>query len=424
MHNVFKFIDHFYPTPQKENFEFCFYGRLFSKNERGIPQKDKITVIVKNHNDALPMFCYFNYGDFGETAAFIEDKTHIKLICEPEIEFYSLNPEIFHFSICNLFREKLMDLLNEFTYLELTSIQPFLQGNDRSELIGLIDLAINGYRKLKASVYLSEDDDFLGGKNQSRKNTKELVEDLDLHFLMDIKEILIKHPDFLSNTKEVIAFDNDTFKEVVIDTNTCQYTNKTVYSLKAINSRKPITSVKTYIDELNDLCNYLPKSPDLNLFRKNEYHYSINDIEFTLKEIEIGAILTKHNKLYAYDDTIREYISDDITSEIKPYLDDNSGLEFKFRDSNIQSYIDLFTNNKFYFLDKFLAESLLVDIKKLNESCKKHSLMKMIDDLCKDRSSNLLTDIEVKINWGQRMLCEIRHALTLELEKNQDTNVI
>lgn len=139
------------------------------------------------------MFCYFNYGDFGETAAFIEDKTHIKLICEPEIEFYSLNPEIFHFSICSLFREKLMDLLNEFTYLELTSIQPFLKGNDRSELIGLIDLAINGYRKLKASVYLSEDDDFLDDKNQSSKNSKELVEDLDLHFLMDIKEVLTKH---------------------------------------------------------------------------------------------------------------------------------------------------------------------------------------------------------------------------------------
>ena len=241
---------------------------------------------------------------------------------------------------------------------------------------------------------------------------------------MDIKEILIKHPDFLSNTKEVIAFDNDTFKEVVIDTNTCQYTNKTVYSLKAINSRKPITSVKTYIDELNDLCNYLPKSPDLNLFRKNEYHYSINDIEFTLKEIEIGAILTKHNKLYAYDDTIREYISDDITSKIKPYLDDNSGLEFKFRDSNIQSYIDLFTNNKFYFLDKFLAESLLVDIKKLNESCKKHSLMKMIDDLYNDTSGNLLADIEQKISWGQEMLREIRRTLVLELEKTQDTNVI
>lgn len=263
-----------------------------------------------------------------------------------------------------------MGLLNEFTYLELTSIQPFLKGNDRSELIGLIDLAINGYRKLKASVYLSEDDDFLGGKNQSSKNSKELVEDLDLHFLMDIKEILIKHPDFLSNTKEVIAFDNDTFKEVVIDTNTCQYTNKTVYSLKAINSRKPITSVKTYIDELNDLCNYLPKSPDLNLFRKNEYHYSINDIEFELKEIEIGAILTNHNKLYAYDDTIREYISDDIVSEIKPYLDDNSGLKFTFRDTNIQSYIALFTNDKFYFLDKILAESLLADIEKLNDSCK------------------------------------------------------
>lgn len=423
MHNVFKFIDHFYPTSPKENFEFCFYGRLFNKNERGIPQKDKITIIVKNHNDALPMFCYFNYGDFGETAAFIEDKTHIKLICDPEMEFYLLNPEIFHFSICSLFREKLMDLLNEFTDLELTTIQPFLKGNDRSELIGLIDLAINGYRKLKASVYLSEDDDFLGGKNQSSKNSKELVEDLDLHFLMDIKEILIKHPDFLSNTKEVIAFDNDTFKEVVIDTNTCQYTNKTVYSLKAINSRKPITSVKTYIDELNDLCNYLPKSPDLNLFRKNEYHYSINDIEFELKEIEIGAILTKDNKLYAYDDTIREYISDDIVSEIKSYLDD-SGLKFTFRDTNIQSYIDLFTNDKFYFLDKILAESLLVDIKKLNESCKKHSLIKMIDDLYSDTSGNLLDDIERKINWGQRMLYEIRQALALELDKNQDTNVI
>lgn len=97
MHNVFKFIDHFYPTSPKENFEFCFYGRLFNKNERRIPQKDKITIIVKNHNDALPMFCYFNYGDFGETAAFIEDKTHIKLICDPEMEFYLLNPEIFHF---------------------------------------------------------------------------------------------------------------------------------------------------------------------------------------------------------------------------------------------------------------------------------------------------------------------------------------
>lgn len=152
MHNVFKFIDHFYPTSPKENFEFCFYGRLFSKNERRIPQKDKITIIVKNHNDALPMFCYFNYGDFGETAAFIEDKTHIKLICEPETEFYSLSPEIFHFSICSLFREKLIDLLNEFTDLELTTIQPFLKGNDRSELIRLIDLAINEYNKLKLSV--------------------------------------------------------------------------------------------------------------------------------------------------------------------------------------------------------------------------------------------------------------------------------
>lgn len=240
---------------------------------------------------------------------------------------------------------------------------------------------------------------------------------------MDIKEVFAKHPDFLSNVKEVVAFDCSSFEENVIDAHECQYTNKTIYSLKAINSRKPITSVKTYIDELNDLCNYLPKSPDLNLFRKNEYHYSINDIEFKLKEIEIGAILTKHNKLYAYDDTIREYISDDIISEIKPYLDD-SGLKFTFRDTNIQSYIDLFTNDKFYFLDKVLAESLLADFEKLNDSCKRHSLMKMIGDLSNDTSSNLLNDIERKINWGRRMLCEIRQALVLELEKIQDINVI
>ena len=65
-----------------------------------------------------------------------------------------------------------------------------------------------------------------------------------------------------------------------------------------------------------------------------------------------------------------------------------------------------------------------MDIKKLNESCKKHSLIKMIDDLYSDTSGNLLDDIERKINWGQRMLYEIRQALALELDKNQDTNVI
>jgi hypothetical protein len=424
MHNVFKFIDHFYPTSPKENFEFCFYGRLFSKNERGIPQKDKITIIVKNHNDALPMFCYFNYGDFGETAAFIEDKTHIKLICEPEIEFYSLNPEIFHFSICSLFREKLMDLLNEFTYLELTSIQPFLQGNDRSELIGLIDLAINGYRKLKASVYLSEDDDFLGGKNQSSKNSKELVEDLDLHFLMDIKEILIKHPDFLSNTKEVVAFDDSAFKESIIDTNECQYNRKIIYSLNAVNSKKPIANIGDYIKELNDLCNYLPNSPELKLFRKNEWHYSLKEIELELKEINVGGILTKHNKFYSYDSSIQDYILDEIVSEIAPYIDDSDALDFKFRGCASRSYIDLFLDDKLYFLDRACALSLLTNIKKLNDARKRDSLMKMIYDLCDDSSSNLLADIEQKISWGQEMLREIRRTLVLELEKNQETNVI
>lgn len=172
MHNVFKFIDHFYPTSPKENFDFCFYGSLFRKNVPDIPHKEKIHIIVKNHNDALSMLCYFSNDDLGETAAFIEDKTHIKVICDPTSECDSLTSEVFHFSICKLFRDKLMDLLNEFTYLELTTIQPFLQGNDRSELIGLIDLAINEYRKLKASVYLSEDDDFLADKTNLIERSK------------------------------------------------------------------------------------------------------------------------------------------------------------------------------------------------------------------------------------------------------------
>lgn len=423
MHNVFKFIDHFYPTSPKENFEFCFYGRLFSKNERRIPQKDKITIIVKNHNDALPMFCYFNYGDFGETAAFIEDKTHIKLICEPETEFYSLSPEIFHFSICSLFREKLIDLLNEFTDLELTTIQPFLKGNDRSELIRLIDLAINEYNKLKLSV-ISDEDDFLEHKNQSDKKFKKLVEDVDLHFLMDIKEILIKHPDFLSNTKEVVAFDDSAFKESIIDTNECQYNRKIIYSLNAVNSKKPIANIGDYIKELNDLCNYLPNSPELKLFRKNEWHYSLKDIELELKEINVGGILTKHNKFYSYDSSIQDYILDEIVSEIAPYIDDSDALDFKFRGCASRSYIDLFLDDKLYFLDRACALSLLTNIKKLNDARKRDSLMKMIYDLCDDSSSNLLADIEQKISWGQEMLREIRRTLVLELEKNQETNVI
>lgn len=423
MHNVFKFIDHFYPTSPKENFEFCFYGRLFSKNERRIPQKDKITIIVKNHNDALPMFCYFNYGDFGETAAFIEDKTHIKLICEPETEFYSLSPEIFHFSICSLFREKLIDLLNEFTDLELTTIQPFLKGNDRSELIRLIDLAINEYNKLKLSV-ISDEDDFLEHKNQSDKKFKKLVEDVDLHFLMDIKEILIKHPDFLSNTKEVVAFDDSAFKESIIDTNECQYNRKIIYSLNAVNSKKPIANIGDYIKELNDLCNYLPNSPELKLFRKNEWHYSLKEIELELKEINVGGILTKHNKFYSYDSSIQDYILDEIVSEIAPYIDDSDALDFKFRGCASRSYIDLFLDDKLYFLDRACALSLLTNIKKLNDARKRDSLMKMIYDLCDDSSSNLLADIEQKISWGQEMLREIRRILVLELEKNQETNVI
>ena len=208
MDKIFEFIDNFYPTLPKENFEFRFNSDLFRKTDPDFSKKNKITIIVKNHNDVLPMFFYSDDNDSGvwerDIAAFINDKDHIKLICDPESESYTLNPEVFYFSICKLFRDKLMDLLNEFIYLELTTLQPLLKGDDRSELIRLIDLAINEYNKLKLSV-ISDEDDFLEHKNQSDKKFKKLVEDVDLHFLMDIKEILIKHPDFLSNTKEVVA---------------------------------------------------------------------------------------------------------------------------------------------------------------------------------------------------------------------------
>lgn len=432
MDKIFEFIDNFYPTLPKENFEFRFnrdlYSDLFRKTDPDVSKKNKITIIVKNHNDVLPMFFYSEDKDSGvlerDIATFINDKDHIKLICDPESESYTLNPEVFYFSICKLFRDKLMDLLNEFTDFGLTTIQPFLQGNDRSELIRLIDLATNEYLKLKASVYLNEDDDFLAHKNQSDKKFKELVEDLDLHFLMDIKEILIKHPDFLSNTKEVVAFDDSAFKEAIIATNECQYNHKTIYSLKVANSKKPIASIGNYIKELDDLCNYLPDSPELKLFRKNEYHYFINEVEVELKEIKSGVILTKHNKFYAYGDSIQDYISDEIVSEIKPYIDDKDRLKFKFRCCDIHTYIDLFTDDTFYFLDKTLAESLLANIKKLDEACKSGSLMRMIDDLNKDPSCIFLADIQGKIAWGQEMLREIRHALILELEKTQDTKVI
>lgn len=428
MDKVFEFIDNFYQTSPKENFEFRFNSDLFRKNDPDFSKKNKITIIVKNHNDVLPMFFYSENKDSGvwdcDKAAFLEDKTHIKFICDPESECYTLVPEVFHFSICNLFRDKLINLLNEFTYLKLTTLQPLLKWGDCSELIRLIDLAINEYNKLKLSVISDNEDDFLEYKNQSDKKFKKLVEDVDLHFLMDIKEILIKHPDFLSNTKEVVAFDNSAFKESIIDTNEYQYNRKIIYSLNAINSKKPIASIGDYIKELNDLCNYLPNSPELKLFRKNEWHYSLKEIELELKEINVGGILTKHNRFYSYDSSIQDYILDGIVSEITPYIDDSDALDFKFRGSTSRSYIDLFLDDKLYFLDRACALSLLTNIKKLNDAHKRASLMKMIGDLSNDSSSNLLADIERKISWGQEMLREIRHTLVLELEKNQETNVI
>lgn len=428
MDKIFEFIDNFYPTLPKENFEFRFNSDLFRKTDPDFSKKNKITIIVKNHNDVLPMFFYSDNNDSGvwerDIAAFINDKDHIKLICDPESESYTLNPEVFYFSICKLFRDKLMDLLNEFIYLELTTLQPLLKGDDRSELIRLIDLAINEYNKLKLSVISDDEDDFLEHKNQSDKKFKKLVEDVDLHFLMDIKEILIKHPDFLSNTKEVVAFNDSTFKESIIDTNECQYNRKIIYSLNAVNSKKPIANIGDYIKELNDLCNYLPNSPELKLFRKNEWHYSLKEIELELKEINVGGILTKHNKFYSYDSSIQDYILDEIVSEIATYIDDSDALDFKFRGCASRSYIDLFLDDKLYFLDRACALSLLTNIKKLNDARKRDSLMKMIYDLCDDSSSNLLADIEQKISWGQEMLREIRRILVLELEKNQETNVI
>ena len=168
--------------------------------------------------------------------------------------------------------------------------------------------------------------------------------------------------------------------------------------------------------------NYLPASPDLNLFRKNEYYYLINDIEVELEEIKIGGILTKNNKLYAYDDSIRDYILDDVFPELKPYVDDKGKI--KFKGGNFYTYAELFKDDKLYFLDKFCAESLLAKIKKLDDACKRGDLMKMISDLSNDKSSALLADLERKIASRQEILNAIYHTLVLELEKVQDTNVI
>ena len=428
MDDVFEFIDNFYPTSSRENFEFRFNSDLFRKNDPDVSKKNKITIIVKNHNDVLPMFFYSEDKDSGvwdcDKVAFLEDKTHIKFVCAPESECYTLIPEDFHFPICRLFRDKLINLLNEFTYLELTTLQPLLKVGDCSELIRLIDLAINEYNKLKLSVISDDEDDSLAHKNQSNKQFKKLIEDVDLHFLMDIKEILIKHPDFLSNTKEIVAFDDSAFKKSIIDTNECQYNRRIIYSLNAVNSKKPIANIGDYIKELNDLCNYLPNYPELKLFRKNEWHYSLKEIELELKEINVGGILTKHNKFYSYGGSIQDYILDGIVSEIAPYIDDTDSLDFKFRGSASRSYIDLFLDDKLYFLDRACALSLLTNIKKLNDARKRVSLMKMIGDLSNDSSSNLLADIERKISWGQEMLREIRRTLVLELEKTKATFLI
>ena len=202
MDKVFEFIDNFYPTSSKENFEFHFSDHLFKKSEVENSKKIKATIIVKNHNDVLSMFYYPFDGyeqsaDYIERVAIIDEKTHFKLICNSTSQCFELDPEVFVFSIRKLFRDKLINLLNEFTHMNLSTLYPLLKGNDRSELIQLIDLAINEYSKLKSNIILTddEDDELLGHKAEL---SRDLVDEPDLHFLIDLKAVLLKHPDFLS----------------------------------------------------------------------------------------------------------------------------------------------------------------------------------------------------------------------------------
>lgn len=427
MDKVFEFIDNFYPTSSKENFEFHFSGNLFRKNEAENSKKVKDTIIVKNHNDVLAMFYYPSNeydinAEYIERVAIIEDKTHIKLICDATSQCFEQDPEVFVFAIRKLFRDKLINLLNEFTYMDSPSLYPLLKGSDRSELIQFIDLAINEYSKLKASVAPIEDNEDYELLGRETGLWRELVEEPDLHFLMDIKEILIKHPDFLSNVKEVIPLNETGFNDIIINASNCVVANKTIYGLRVTETRKPIGSIKTFITELNSLFNYLPSSTFLNLFRKNEYDYAINSIELELIEINVGGILTKHNKLYAYNNGIKNYILDDSFSDLTPHFNGNSNIEF--RDADFIRYNGVLSENYIYFENRALAERFFSKIKTIDDARKRKALMEMIAELNNDMSSGVINDIIRKITFGQEMLKEIHDTLNLEFEKLQNTEVI
>lgn len=426
MDKVFEFIDNFYPTLSKENFEFHFSDHLFRKNEVENSKKIKATIIVKNHNDVLSMF-YYSFDDYDQNAdyvervAIIDEKTHFKFICNSTSQCFEQDPEVFVFAIRKLFRDKLINLLNEFTHMDLSTLYPLLKGNDRSELIQLIDLAINEYSKLKSNIILidNEDDKLLGRKAELSRN---LVDEPDLHFLIDLKAVLLKHPDFLSSTKEVIALDESDFDDI-INTNNCVYVKKTIYVIKTTQLRERIDGIKTFVSELNNLCAYLPSSISLELFRKNERDYAINNTDLKLIEINVGGILTKHNKLYAYDDSIKNYILDDTFSDLIPRFDGKGNIEF--RDTNFIKYKDAVSAaDLIYFENRLLAETFLSKIKTIDDARKRSHLMTMIAELNNDISSSEIDNMARKIIFGQEMLKEIQRTLHLELEKLQDIDVI
>lgn len=426
MDKVFEFIDNFYPTSSKENFEFHFSDHLFKKSEVENSKKIKATIIVKNHNDVLSMFYYPFDGydqnaNYVERVAIIDEKTHFKLICDSASLCFEQDPEVFIFAIRKLFRDKLINLLNEFTHMDLSTLYPLLKGNDRSELIQLIDLAISEYSKLKSNIILTddEDDELLGHKAEL---SRDLVDEPDLHFLIDLKAVLLKHPDFLSSAKEVIALNEVNFNDI-INANNCVYVNKTIYVVKTTQLCEQIDGIKPFVRELNNLCSYLPSSILLGLFRKNERDYAIKNTDLKLIEINVGGILTKHNKLYAYDDSIKNYILDDTFSNIIPCFDGKGNIEF--RDTNSIKYKDVVSSaDLIYFENRLLAETFFSKIKTIDDARKRSILMAMIAELNNDILSSEINDIARKIIFGQEMLKEIQRTLHLELEKLQDIDVI
>ena len=133
--------------------------------------------------------------------------------------------------------------------------------------------------------------------------------------------------------------------------------------------------------------------------------------------------MLKHNKLYAYDDSIKNYILDDTFSNLIPRFDGKGNIEF--RDTNSIKYKDVVSSaDLIYFENRLLAETFFSKIKTIDDARKRSILMAMIAELNNDILSSEINDIARKIIFGQEMLKEIQRTLHLELEKLQDIDVI